>query len=31
VAEHPAYYGSLVWVLMTLGLWLRQTRVTLVS
>ena len=31
VAEHPAYYGSLVWVLMTLGLWLRQTHVTLVS
>ena len=27
---HPAYFGTLAWVLMTLSLWLRQTRVSLV-
>ena len=30
VDEHPTYFGTLVWVLLTLALWLRQTRVSLV-
>ncbi len=30
LSEHPAFFGTLAWVLMSLALWLRQARVTLV-
>lgn len=30
IKEHPAYFGTLAWILMAMGLWLRRTSVSLV-
>jgi len=30
IKEHPAYFGTLAWILLALGLWLRRTAVSLV-
>ncbi|HMM75027.1 MAG TPA: asparagine synthetase B family protein [Gammaproteobacteria bacterium] len=29
IKEHPAYFGTLAWILLAMGLWLRRTGVTL--
>ncbi len=29
IKEHPAYFGTLAWILLALGLWLRRSAVTL--
>lgn len=29
IKEHPAYFGTLAWILMAMGLWLRRTGVSL--
>lgn len=30
IKEHPAYFGTLAWILMALGLWLKRSRANLV-
>jgi len=30
IEEHPAYFGTLAWILMAMGVWLRRTGVSLV-